>query len=113
MKFEIDVNLYVHDASAPHSLLHLLLDKVTHMSVDLTALTAAVAAEHTVIDSAIALIGGIPALVSKAVSDALTANGVADAAAQAAADAAAADVAGETAALQAALTANTPAPPTP
>jgi hypothetical protein len=111
MKLEIDVNLYVHDASAPSSLLHSILDKVTKMAVDLTALTAAVAAEDTVIDSAIALIGGIPALVSKAVADALTANGVADAAAQAAADAAAADIQGKTSALQTALTANTPNPP--
>jgi hypothetical protein len=87
-----------------------ILERIKKMAVDLTALTAAVAAEDTVIDSAITLIGGIPAVVSAAVADALKANGVADVAAQAAADAAAADIQGKTTALQAALTANTPAP---
>jgi hypothetical protein len=111
MKLDVDVHLYIHDAHDESPLLKLILERITQMAVDLTALTAAVAAEDTVIDSAIALIGGIPAVVSQAVAAALTANGVADAAAQTAADAAAADVQAKTTALQAALTANTPTPP--
>jgi hypothetical protein len=108
------IDVYVHDVQEESNpLLKLILEKVTKMAVDLTALTAAVAAEDTVIDSAIALIGGIPAVVSAAVADALKANGVADAAAQTAADAAAADIQTKTTALQAALTANTPTPPAP
>lgn len=98
------------------ALVRILTRRIDKMAVDLTNLTAAVAAEDTVIDSAITLIGGIPALVAQAVKDALTAAGTADAAAQAAADAASADIQGKTAALQAALTANTPNPvpaPTP
>ena len=114
MKIEIDqteIALIIGALSESNPLLKLLLDKVNTMSVDLTALTAAVAAEDTVIDSAITLIGGIPALVSQAVKDALVANGAADAAAQAAADAAAADIQAKTSALQTALTTNTPTPP--
>lgn len=109
----IDVYVHsVHDAShEANPLLQVILDKVTKMAVDLTALQAAVAAEDTVIDSAVALIQGIPQVVSDAVKAALLAAGTADAAAQAAADAAATDIQNKTTALQAALTANTPAPP--
>jgi hypothetical protein len=110
MKLEVDVHVYVHDAHDENPLLKLLIEKVTQMAVDLTALTAAVAAEDTVIDSAITLIGGIPQVVSDAVKAALLAAGTADAAAQTAADAAAADIQGKTTALQTALTANTPTP---
>lgn len=113
MKFEVDVHLYVHDETVPSPLLNSILDKVNKMAVDLTALQAAVAAEDTVIDSAIALIGGLPALVATAVQQALAAAGVNDTQAQAAADAASADIQAKTAALQAALTANTPPAPTP
>lgn len=113
MKLEVDVHLYVHESHDGNSLLNLLLEKVTKMSVDLTKLQAAIAAEDTVIDSAVAAINGFPAVVAQAVKDALTANGVADAAAQTAADAAEADVQGKVTSLTAALTANVPNPPTP
>jgi len=115
MKLEIDVNLYIHDSiDVPNPLLKHIHERIEKMAVDLTALTAAVAAQKTVLDSAITFINGIPALVSSAVKQALLDEGVADAAAQAAADQAAADVQAETAAVQAALTANTPTPaPTP
>ena len=106
------IDIYVHDASyEANPLLQAILDKVTKMAVDLTALTAAVAAEDTVIDSAVTLIQGIPKVVSDAVKAALLTAGTADAAAQTAADAAAADIQGKTTALQAALTTNTPTPP--
>jgi hypothetical protein len=112
MKLEIDVHVYLHDADDhSRSILHSLLEKVTQMSVDMTNLTAAVAAEKTVLDSAIAFINGVPALVSAAVKQALLDAGTADAAAQAAADQTASDVAAETQAVQAALTANTSAAP--
>lgn len=114
MKLEIDVNLFIHDQSVPNPLLNSILERITKMAVDLTALTAAVAAEDTEIASAITAINGFPAVVAQAVKDALVANGVADAAAQTAADAAAADIQKQTSALTAALTANTPsAPPAP
>lgn len=110
---KIDVHIYLHDDDNT-SLLQNLLEKVSKMSVDMTALTASVAAEDTEIASAITAINGFPAVVAQAVKDALTANGVADAAAQTAADAAAADIQAQTAALTAALAANTPsAPPAP
>lgn len=109
----IDVYVHsVHDAShEANPLLQTILDKVTKMAVDLTALQAAVAAEDTVIDSAIKVIQGMPQVVSDAVKAALLDAGIADAAAQSAADAAATDIQGKTAALQAALTTNTPTPP--
>ena len=112
MKLEIDVNLYVHDAiEAPNPLLNSILEKVTQMAVDLTKLQAAIAAEDTLIDSAVAAINGIPAVVAQAVKDALAANGVADAAAQQAADAAEADIQTKISALTTALTTNVPNAP--
>jgi len=114
MKLEVDVNVYVHSSQDdPRPLLKLILEKVTQMALDLTALQSAIADEDTVIDSAVAAINGFPAVVAQAVKDALTAAGVADAAAQTAADTARADVQSKTAALKAALTTNVPNPPTP
>lgn len=114
MKLEIDVNLFIHDSiDSPNPLLKNIDERIEKMAVDLTKLQAAIAAEDTLIDSAVAAITGFPAVVSQAVKDALAANGVADAAAQQAADAAEADVQTKVAALTTALTTNVPNAPTP
>jgi|SRR6185369_811717 len=105
MRLDIYIHI-VNDDATQHS----ILEKVTQMAVDMTKLVAAVAAEKTVLDSAIAFINGVPALVAATVKQALLDEGVADAAAQAAADQAQADIEAETASVQAALTA-TPTPP--
>jgi hypothetical protein len=77
------------------------------MSAELDTLTAAVAAEDTVIDSAIALIQGLAAQI------ATLANAGDTAATLAAITALATDVSAKSAALSAAVTANTPAPAAP
>jgi hypothetical protein len=78
----------------------------------LTALTAKVTAEDTVIDSAVTLIQGIPALISAAVTAAL-AQGATPAQLQAITDLGT-TITAKSDALAAAVTANTPAaPPTP
>lgn len=87
--------------------LHLKVDK---MSLDTANLTAAVAAESTVIASAVTAINGIPALVAAAVAKALADAGIDDTTAQAAVDAATTQATADAAALTSALTANTPAP---
>jgi len=114
MKLEITAHLYIHDSiDVPNPLLKQILEKVNAMSVDLTKLQAAIAAEDTLIDSAVAAINGFPAVVAQAVKDALAANNVADAAAQQAADAAEADVQAKVASLTQALTTNVPNAPSP
>ncbi len=70
----------------------------------LDALIAAIAAEDTVIDSAVVFINGVPGLVKAAVDAERAGN-------KAAADAMVADVTAKTAAITAAMTANTPTPP--
>lgn len=78
------------------------LNEFEKMSAALDALTAAVAAEKTVVDSAIALLGGLESQL-----DALIAAGNPDPALASLA----ADLGTQTAALSAAVTANTPVAP--
>lgn len=103
------IDVYVHLVNDEPTLKE-ILEKVNKMTVDVSKLVSAIASEKTLVASAVAAINGFPAVVSQAVKDALTANGVADAAAQTAADAAEADVEAQTADLQAALTANVTPP---
>ncbi len=72
-------------------------------------LVAAVAAEDTVIDSAVTFINGVPALIQTAIDKAIA--GGATAAQLAPVTAVVADVTAKAAALEAALTANTPPGP--
>lgn len=114
---KIEVNVYHHLCegagtdrvlAAIHDLNRKLDTKMTELTDALAALTADVTAENTQIDSALALIAGIPAVVSAAVTDALAAANVDSAAALAAAQAADTAVRGETDKLIAAL--SPPAP---
>lgn len=108
------IDVYVHLVD-DNPLLKLIYDKVAHMALDLTKLTTAVAAQKTVLDSAVVYIQGVPALVAAAVKQALIDAGIDTTTAQATADAAAAEIQQETDAVQAAMVANTtpPAPVTP
>ena len=85
----------------------------TALNNAITALTAQVTATEGVEDSAVALIAGFASAVTKAVSDALTADDAADQGSIAVANQAIADVAARFKAsgdkLGAAVTANTPA----
>ncbi|HWA22313.1 MAG TPA: hypothetical protein VG735_07965 [Caulobacterales bacterium] len=85
---------------------------MSKVSDALVQLTADVEAEGAVVDSAVAAINGIPAVVAAAVAEALAQAGVDDATAAAAVAAADSAVQAQSAKLTAALTANTPeAPP--
>lgn len=90
---------------------HLLTKKVDHMSQATDALKAAVAAEHTVIASAVAAINGFPAVVAEAVRKALEDAGIGNTEAEAAVNEARATAEQDTADLQAALTQGTPQQP--
>lgn len=81
-----------------------IVRRLDNMAVDLTALTAEVAAVGTVEQSAITLINGIAAQIAAAVA----AVPSADPATQTAINALTAQLTAETAALSAAVTANTP-----
>lgn len=93
---EVHVRLDVHSRQ-----LSLILDKLETIMSALDDLQAAVAAEDTVIDSAIVLIQGIPALIAAAGTD------------PAKLAALQADITAKTQALSAAVTANTPTPTEP
>lgn len=80
--------------------LELVINKESIMSKELDDLTAAVAAEDTVIDSAVTLINGIPALIAAAGTD------------PAKLQALSADITAKSSALAAAVAAGTPAAPT-
>ena len=80
------------------SLLNGLTVKVNTMSAELDALSAAVAAEDTVIDSAITLLQGLSAQITALKTDPVALQALAD------------DVTAKAAALAAAVTANTPTP---
>jgi hypothetical protein len=113
MKFEIDVSdihIHVHIKSDPEVLarLDLVLDKLDLVSSNqetmmaaIDDLQAAVAAEDTVIDSAITLIQGIPALIAAAGVDPAKLAALQS------------DITAKSSALAAAVAANTPAAPTP
>jgi len=95
---------------------YLILEAVKRMStaanaldVQIANLTADVAAETTVEQSAITLINGIPALIAKAAAAATAAG--ATPAELASLTALGASIASSSANLAAAVTANTPAPP--
>lgn len=96
-----DIHIYFHNV--PDTALTDAIAKLTAQGdmimATLADLQAAVAAEDTVIDSAVTLLQGLSAQIA-----ALTPN-------QAAIDALAADVAAKTQALADAITANTPAAP--
>lgn len=77
--------------------LNLVIKKEDAMSKELDDLTAAVAAEDAVIDSAVTLINGIPALIAAAGTDPAKLKALSD------------DITAKSAALAAAVTANTPA----
>jgi hypothetical protein len=84
------------------NMMSIIINKENKMSAELDALTAAVAAEDTVIDSAVALINGIPALIAAAGTDPAKLSALS------------ADITAKSAALAAAVAANTPAAvPTP
>lgn len=85
--------------------------KMSQMDDEITQLTADVAAERTVVDSAVKALTGIPALVQKAVDDALAA-GATPAQLQSLTDLHAA-VTQQATDLANAIPANTPAAPTP
>lgn len=84
---------------------------MSQMDDEITQLTADVAAERTVVDSAVKALTGIPALVQKAVDDALAA-GATPAQLQSLTDLHAA-VTQQATDLANAIPANTPAAPTP
>lgn len=96
---KIDKIEYHNDAdlSEVKNLLHKILNNQRYIMATLQDLQAAVAAEDTVIDSAITLINGLAAQIAALQPD------------QAAIDALAADVKAKADALSAAVTANTPA----
>jgi hypothetical protein len=85
------------------AMLGIIINKENSMSKELDDLTAAVAAEDSVIDSAVALINGIPALIAAAGTDPAKLSALS------------ADISTKSAALAAAVAANTPAaaPPVP
>lgn len=86
--------------------LQLIHFKLNHMAIDVTALQAAVDAEGTALDSAIALLNTIPGLIAQ-----IPVGSPDD---QAKVDAITAQITSKTADIQAALTADSPAPaPTP
>jgi len=99
----MDINVYFHFDSAQLDRIEKLLLNLTKgqdtIMATLADVQAAVTAEDTVIDSAIALINGLAAQIA-----ALQPN-------QAAIDALAADVTAKAASLAAAVAANTPTPP--
>lgn len=88
-----------------------LTQKVNQMSQATDQLKAAVAAEHTVIASAITYIQGVPAVVAEAVRKALEDAGVDNTATEAAVNEARSSAEQDTADLQAALTQGTPQQP--
>lgn len=107
----IELHVFFHVDEHQDQLLPLiqqLLEKVNHMTQVTDTLQADIAAQGTVIDSAITLINGIPGLVSAAVQKALTDAGVDAAATAQAVQDAAATIESQTDALRTALTANTP-----
>lgn len=89
------------------ALVEMLITEVRKMALNTAQLTAAVAAQQTVIASAVTVIQGIPGIVAAAVAKALADAGIDDTTAQAAVDAATAAETENTDALTAALTANT------
>jgi hypothetical protein len=105
MSLRIDVHVYNGDVGLEGkldhaiSLLNALLTQGNRIMSTLADVQAAVTAEDTVVDSAIALLQGLAAQIA-----ALQPN-------QAAIDALAADVTSKTTALAAAVAANTPAAP--
>ena len=89
-----------------HAALQSLKEEMAKMALNTAQLTAAVAAEDTVVQSAITAINGFPALVAAAVATALANAGIDTTTAQAAVDAATAQATTDAAGLTAALTAN-------
>jgi argininosuccinate lyase len=106
MTIHIDVRVYLHSDEQERNAEHRHAEIIAHLNTmrnlimaTLQDLQASVAAENTVIDSAIALLNGLAAAVA-----ALKPN-------QAAIDALAADIGAKTQALADAVVANTPATP--
>jgi hypothetical protein len=106
----IDVHLHVHSSSDEtllrslddiKKMLGLVIQKENHMSQELDDLTASVAAEGTVIDSAIVLLNGLSAALAAAGTDPVKLAALKS------------DIDGKTASLADAIAANTPAAPTP
>ena len=97
------VDVHLHAGSELAGMLRLILANQEKIMSALDDLTAAVAAEDTVIDSAIALINGIPALIAAAGVDPAKLAALQT------------DIKAKSTALAAAVAANTPAatPPTP
>src|SRR4051812_41394456 len=107
----IDLNVTVHQSG--ESVLKTAIFKFLKelpMTAATDALAADVAAQKTVIASAVTLINGLPALVANAVRTAMEASDATAAQVEAALTQADIDVKAGTADLQAALTANTPTP---
>lgn len=82
--------------------------KVRRMSQATDDLQAAIAAQGTVVTSAVELINGLPALVAEAVRKALEAEDVEDTAVEQAVAQARTDIEAQTQSLKDALVANTP-----
>jgi hypothetical protein len=113
MKFEIevsDIHVHVHIKPDPEvrarlddilKQLGLVVNNQETMMAAIDDLQAAVAAEDTVIDSAIALIQGIPALIAAAGVDPAKLAALQS------------DITAKSSSLAAAVAANTPAAPTP
>lgn len=98
-----EIHIHIHEADRCSEtgevlrLLRLIVEKEERIMATLAELQAAVAAEDTVIDSAVALINGLADQIAALQPD------------QAAIDALAVEVRGKTADLSAAVTARTPA----
>lgn len=108
MLFRLEIDLSERTIAAIHILcgakanpdtgaLAEILKELRTMSAQLDALQAAVTAEDTVIDSAVTLIQGIPALIAAAGTDPVALKTLTD------------DITAKSQALAAAVTANTPA----
>lgn len=90
-----------HPRPKVEDLLQLILHKVNHIMADLTTLTAAVAANRTVSDSAVTLLQGLKVALDAAIA----------ADDPVALEALSTDLGAQTTALAAAVTANTPVAP--
>lgn len=110
MRLDIDVHMHNPGNAAILAALKRIEEIMSKTTDALAALTADVKANTSLIDSAVAAIKGIPAVVSAAVAQAMTDAGVEDETATAAVQAADAAVRSQTDTLTAALTANTPTP---
>jgi hypothetical protein len=103
----VEAKLFLTLSFISIALLVYLIIEGKNMSEATDRLTAVVEEQTTVIESAIELINGIPALVGEAVREALVAEDAEDEAVDAAVEAATERAAASTAALRAALTENT------